>query len=115
MSATNGAKCSAAQYEVLRNAAAHPSASGREAVIAERLWEVAGVSAAYLDWRTADEAAMLALQLAGTKPHGVSRMFSALCRISPKLALRFREMGMRFARPASRNGYPKFHLGFRPR
>src|SRR5262249_11999903 len=86
MSAANGARCARAQYEVMRRAAAHPTGTRCGDEIAARLWGIAGVAAAYLDWRTADEAAALARTLSDARPSG--RLFAALCALSAPAALR---------------------------
>ena len=62
----------------------------------------------YLDWRTAEEAARLALHVWLAVPSvPTSRLFKALCYTSPNLAIRAREWSIRGkAKPALREGYP---------
>lgn len=71
-------------------------------VISRRLWEVAGSSAAYLDWENANRAAILARRI---QPQGAipgKLWFRALAQVSPRLALRWREGLIRRLRPALR-------------
>jgi glycosyltransferase involved in cell wall biosynthesis len=111
MSAANGANCAAAQYRVMRKAAEHPTGARCAAEIAERLWRIAGVAAAYLDWSTADAAAALARRLSDAPPAGAGRLFASLCALSPPLALRARELGQRIARPVTRAASPRLGVG----
>ena len=81
MSSSNQAKCLAAHYQVMKKA----SEVVRDKYfgdIARRLWIVAGGSAAYLDWKTADEAARLATKLAGRTASSNGFLFKSLCWIT---------------------------------
>lgn len=105
MSAANRLKCLQAQYQVLRRTALLKGAEPYASDIARRLWNVIAGLAAHLDWQTADEAAMLAIRLAGCScvPRG---LFRSLCYGSPRLAIRARESLIRTFKPALRAGYP---------
>ena len=85
----------------MRKTAARPDAASYRAEIAKRLWNIAAVAAAYRDWRTADDAAALALRLAGAGAAGRSPLFRALAAVAPRLALRGREAWLRGLRPAA--------------
>jgi hypothetical protein len=91
----------------MRKVAEHPGAVGREADIANKLWGIAGVAAAYLQWDTADAAASLARRLGGAQSIGAGVGFRSLCQLSPAFALRARELALRATRPSTRVGYPK--------
>lgn len=108
MSAANGRRCAQAQFEVIRRTSERPGAEIYRTDIARKLWGIAGVSASYLDWSTADAAASLAMQLAGPSGASATSMFKALCRISPRLALRVREALIRILRSATRTGCPRW-------
>lgn len=102
----NQEKCLKAQYHVMCKALAAPGGERYKEAIAERLWGVAAGSAALLDWETADRAAMLAMQLAGPSAAPSGQTFKALCRMSPRLALRTREWLIRAMKPRYRDGHP---------
>lgn len=106
MSAGSPARCLRAHYHVMRKMA---EATGRThaAAIAGRLWITAAGSASYLDWETADAAVALARQLAGPVPGGQGRIFSGLCRLDARAALRMREYLIRVLKPRFRRGYPR--------
>jgi glycosyltransferase involved in cell wall biosynthesis len=106
MSAANRLKCLQAQYHVMRKTAARKGADRYSSEIAERLWNVVGGLTAELDWRTADEAAVLATKLAGVSGPTGSFSFGALCALSPHLAIRTREFLIRALKPRFRKGYP---------
>ena len=74
--------------------------------LARNLWNVTEVAASYLDWQTADAAAVLAMNLGGPQTANATTAFRLLCRMSPWLALRMREAAIRLTRPAMRAGYP---------
>jgi len=113
MSASSRLKCLQAHYNVLRRTAALYGAERYAAAIASKLWVAVGGLAAHLDWRTADEAAKLAVRLAGWSSAPNSRTFRALCYGSPRLAIRIREWLIRAIRPALREGYPELRAPFR--
>ena len=113
MSASNGLKCLQAHYHVLRNTAEYEGAERYAAEIARKLWIAVGGLTAHLDWRTADEAASLAIRLAGSSAVPTSRLFRALCHASPHLAIRIREWLIRAGKPALRVGYPGWRAAVR--
>lgn len=102
MSSANALKCAQAQYEVLRRTSARPGAAAYRDALASRLWRVAGVLAAHLDWATADKAAALARSLAPPARGDGSPLFRGAAAIAPGLALRLREAGVRCLRPQLR-------------
>ena len=102
----NQDKCLRAHYYVMRKALAGPKGESHKEAIAEQLWNVVGHSASLLDWRTADEAAVLAMQLAGTSVSSSGYLFKILCQLSPRLALRAREYLIRLLKPSLRENYP---------
>lgn len=106
MSGANQVKCARAQYHVMRKTAERPAAEPYSRDLARRLWEIAGVLAAQLDWNTADAAAALAARLSPGEIQG-SAMFRALAAASPPLALRFREGLIRGLKPGLRRDYPR--------
>jgi len=95
-----------ANFHVMRKALAGPQGERYKEAIAESLWGIADGAAAQLDWATADDAGLLAVQLAGLSGLPEGRLFRNLCRISPRGALRVREWLIRLFRPESRDGYP---------
>lgn len=105
MSAANRLKCLHAQYHVLRRTTSLKGAEPYAADIARKLWIVIGGLAAQLDWRTADEAAALAIRLAG-RASVPGELFRLVCYGSPRLAIRMRECLIRTLKPALRVGYP---------
>lgn len=106
MSASNRLKCLQAHYQVMRKAVSYPEASRCAGEIAARLWHAAGGLTSELDWETADQAAMLAMRLAGPAAAPSGLVFKALCRLSPHLALRTREGLIRALKPRYREGSP---------
>ena len=113
MSAANQLKCLQAHYQVLRKAAAFEGADQYACDIAWKLWIAVGGLAAQLDWRTAEEAARLALRLAGPSSVPTSGLFRTLCYTSPNLAIRVREWSIRALKPALREGYPGWRAAIR--
>ncbi len=109
MSASSRLKCLQAHYNVMRKTAAREDADRYAAEIAGRLWVAVGGLAAELDWRTADEAARLAMQLAGPSVAPSGQVFKVLCHLSPYLALRIREGVIRALKPGLRHGNPGWH------
>jgi glycosyltransferase involved in cell wall biosynthesis len=109
MSSSNQSKCLAAHYQVMKKAS-EVVGDKYFSDIARRLWVVAGGSAAYLDWKTADGAARLATKLAGRTTSPAGLLFNSLCWISPILAVRLREIMIRIFKPRYREGYPAWRL-----
>jgi glycosyltransferase involved in cell wall biosynthesis len=109
MSASNRLRCLQAQYHVMRKTATRTGADRYAADIAKRLWLIVGGLAAELDWHTADQAAALAMRLAG--PSG-GRVFKTLCHLSPHLAIRVREGLIRTFKPRLRHGYLNWRVQF---
>jgi glycosyltransferase involved in cell wall biosynthesis len=70
--------------------------------ISQRLWNLSGVSAAYLDWQNADACVNLATKLTGNMPQKSSNIFRLLCSINPYWAIRIREYLIRFLKPSLR-------------
>src|SRR5579863_1493510 len=102
MSAANALKCLQAHYHVLRKTAALQGSEQYAREIARKLWIAVGGLTAHLDWRTAEEAARLAVRLGGPSSVPTSRLFKALCYASPPLAIRIREWLIRAFKPALR-------------
>jgi glycosyltransferase involved in cell wall biosynthesis len=98
MSSANQIKCAKAQFEVMKKSA-EALTDKYHTYIAERLWEIAGVSAAYLNWENADACVSLAVSLAGKVPQKSNRLFQNLCRVNPHLAIRTREYSIRSLKP----------------
>jgi glycosyltransferase involved in cell wall biosynthesis len=112
MSASSRLKCLQAHYNVMRKTAKIEGADLYAADIAERLWQAVSGLAAELDWRTADQAAALAMQLAGPPATRSGQIFNALCHLSPRLALRIREGLIRAFKPHLRHGYPGWRVHY---
>ena len=89
---TNREKALRAHYYVMRKALNGSDVEHHKVGIATQLWHVVAGSAAMLDWSTADEAAALAMQLAGPSAAPSGYLFRGLCHLSPKNALRLREI-----------------------
>ena len=106
MSAANQLKCIQAHYHVMRKTAGYEGAEQYANEIAGKLWGAVGGLTANLDWQTADEAAGLAVRLAGRASAPTSWVFRALCCVSPQLAIRIRECLIRAIKPALREAYP---------
>ncbi len=98
MSGANQVKCLKAQYIVMAKVAAAVGDRYGQA-IAQRLWGIAAVSAAYLDWETCDRSVTLATQLHPRPSEELNGLFKHLCRINPYLAMRWRESLIRQFRP----------------
>lgn len=104
MSAANQPRCIRAQYQVMAKVAA-TAPSQYQAAIAQRLWQIAGVATAYLDWDSAD-ACLRLLRSFNLPVHWTDRPWSTpLWSIHPILILRLRERWIRrfkpWLRPAS--------------
>jgi glycosyltransferase involved in cell wall biosynthesis len=106
MSAANQLKCLQAHYHVMRKTVERPGGHRYSTEIAHRLWVTVGGLTAQLDWRTADEAAELAMGLAGLSGVHSGLLFKNLCGLSPFVALRVREWLIRSLKPRLRVGYP---------
>ena len=102
----NRNKALRAHLHVMRKALAAPDGRRHATAIATQLWHVVAGSASLLDWQTADEAAVLAMQLAGPSVAPSGPLFKDLCLLSPHLALRAREWLIRGLKPRLRDGYP---------
>jgi glycosyltransferase involved in cell wall biosynthesis len=102
----NRDKALRARYHVMRKALAGPNGQLHKLAIAKELWLVVAGAASQLDWQTADEAAELAMQLAGPAVIPSGPLFRNLCRLSPRLALRVREWLIRVLKPRLRENYP---------
>jgi glycosyltransferase involved in cell wall biosynthesis len=108
MSAGNRLKCLQAHYHVMRKTAATKGSNPYGAEIARRLWVAVAGLAAELDWHTADQATALAMQLGGPSAAPSGQAFKALCRVSPKLAIRVREVLIRALKPHLRHRNPSW-------
>ena len=105
MSATNQLKCAQAAYHVMRKTA--ESLNGQYAAeIARKLWGIAGISASYLDWETADACVRLAVTLDGKTSESLSPAFRLICQLNPFLSIRLREFMIRLLKPKLRQTYP---------
>jgi glycosyltransferase involved in cell wall biosynthesis len=104
MSSANALACARAHFEVLRKTAERPGAVAYAREIAAKLWAVAGVLAAWLDWENADAAQSLAGRLDPSWIGG-SPGYQAMAAVSPALALRVRERMVRAFKPELRAGY----------
>ncbi|GAB4369341.1 MAG: hypothetical protein Kow00121_09170 [Elainellaceae cyanobacterium] len=104
MSTANQVKCARAQFHVMRKVA--EAVGDRYAdEIAQRLWGIAGVSAAYLDWENADLCVQLAISLRGSVGHNLSPLFKIFCNFNPYFAIRLREWLIRWFKPQLRQNY----------
>ena len=112
MSAANRLKCLQAHYQVMRKTALLPDGPRYGHEIANRLWHVTGGLTAELDWPTADAAAALAMQLDGLERVEIGTAFRALCRLSPRVALRLREGMIRTFKPRFRADRPGWRAPF---
>jgi glycosyltransferase involved in cell wall biosynthesis len=106
MSGANRLKCLQAQYQVMRKTSARDGAQRYAVEIARKLWIIVGGLTSELDWCTADEAAALAMQLAGPSVAPTSFLFKGMCWLSPRFALRAREWLIRSLKPRLRENYP---------
>jgi glycosyltransferase involved in cell wall biosynthesis len=99
MSSANQVKCSQAQFHVMQKVSQllHGKYSYE---ITQRLWEIAGVSASYLDWGNADTCVTLVKQL--KVPHKSVTLFQIISDINPYLAIRIRELFIRVLKPQLR-------------
>jgi len=98
MSSDNQAKCSRAQYQVMRKMI--EAVGSKYAVeISEKLWGIATASATFLDWENVDACILLAKSLQSPFPGDGSLFFKLLCRCNPYLALRIRELIIRMLKP----------------
>lgn len=98
MSAANQAKCAQAAYHTMRKTA--DRLNGQYATeIAHKLWSIASISAAFLDWETADCCIRLAISLNGKTSEALNPVFQLLCQLNPFLAIRLRESIIRLFKP----------------
>ncbi|QLE51301.1 glycosyltransferase family 2 protein [Nostoc sp. C057] len=101
MSSANQIKCAKAQFHVMQKVA--ESVQGQYShEIAQKLWGIAAVAAAYLDWKTADKCVDLAMSLCSKVPNNFSASFRVLCNCNPYFAIRLREWLIRFFKPQLR-------------
>lgn len=98
MSSGNLNKCLRSQYHVMAKVADQVSQRYRPD-IAQRLWDIAAVSAAHSDWENADACVTLARRLAHPAPPSTSFWFQQICNVSPGFALRSREYLIRWLKP----------------
>jgi glycosyltransferase involved in cell wall biosynthesis len=104
MSQANLSKCIAAHVCVLEKASLESHSLYRY-LIAEKLWNAAGVAGSYLAWDVADKAANLAVKLGGLNvAANNSYWFRTVAFIDAPLALRVRELLIRSFRPKLRQG-----------
>ncbi|BDA71451.1 hypothetical protein RIVM261_003450 [Rivularia sp. IAM M-261] len=106
MSSANQIKCSRAQFHVMRKVAEAVN-SKYSTEIAQRLWQIAGVSAAQLDWENADNCVDLAKSLSNKIPEEVSTIFQLIGKWNPHFAIRFREWFIRLLKPQLRKQFAK--------
>lgn len=105
-------KVSRARYHVLWKTWSASGQDRHKRPIARELWLAAASAASQLDWKTADRAGILALELGGLQTIPSGALFKNLCRISPQLALRLREWLIRGLKPRLREGYPGWRASF---
>lgn len=105
MSSGNAYKCILSQYAVMRKTLDHPASGPYHIDIGRRLWALAGAFGSYRDWCNADEAVNIAQRL--SPPSAGSPVFKLVCRISPRFALRAREVLVRLTRPHLRIGFER--------
>lgn len=106
MSSANQIKCCRAQFHVMRKVA--EAVNGKYSTeIAQKLWQIAGVSAAQLDWENADNCVDLAKSLSNKIPEEVSTIFQLIGKWSPHFAIRFREWFIRLLKPQHRKQFAK--------
>ncbi len=99
MSSANQVKCSQAQFNVMRKIA-NLIEGQYSPEITEKLWNIAGVSASYLDWSNADACVTLIKQL--KTPTKSGSLFQTISNINPYLAIRIRELFIRTFKPQLR-------------
>jgi glycosyltransferase involved in cell wall biosynthesis len=90
MSAANQVKCAKAQFQVMRKVAGAVDNQYADE-ITQRLWNIAGVSAAYLDWENADHCVALATSIKRGTVNCLNFPFNVMCKLNPYLAIRIRE------------------------
>lgn len=110
MSTTNYLKCLQAQWHVMRRTVERNGGDHYAPEIARKLWIVVGGLSAELDWHTADQAAALAMKLAGPSAAPSGPAFKALCYLSPNFAIRVREGLIRALKPRLRDGYASWRV-----
>jgi glycosyltransferase involved in cell wall biosynthesis len=98
MSAANQLKCTLANQAITAGfAARHPGRYARD--VARRCWENAGLLASHGAWAQADACVELALRTYGRLPPDAGKLFTSLCAIDGKFALRLREALIRRFKP----------------
>lgn len=113
MTTGNLAGANRAVLQHITNALMQPLTGPQTAAAEGRLWGLAGLAAAYLDWPTADRAARIALLRGVPLPPSTGRLFRILAPINVSFALRAREYLIRAFRPGMRKGpaYNRRHKG----
>src|SRR5262249_23935058 len=102
----NQDRCHRAHYHVMLKVLFGVGGVQYKEAIADRLWHVVAGAASQPDWLSADQAAALAIRLAGTAAAPTGGLFRGLCLLSPRFALRAREGLIRALKPRLRAGYP---------
>jgi hypothetical protein len=98
MSVANQVKCARASFHVMRKAA--EELQGQYAVeIGQKLWNIASVSAAHLDWENSYACISLALNLNCKVPFGSNKVFQLACQVNPYFAAFTREYLIRAFKP----------------
>jgi glycosyltransferase involved in cell wall biosynthesis len=106
MSSANQIKCCKAQFHVMRKVA--EAVNGKYShEISHRLWQIAGVSAAHLDWENADKCVDLATYIRREIPKNFSVLFQIISSWNPHLAIRYREWAIRLLIPQLREKFAK--------
>lgn len=98
MTTSNVAGATRAYFHVMRKSA--EALKGRYAEeISRKLWGIAGVSASFFDWETANNSVALACSLGSRIPENTSPLFKILCLVNPYFAIRSREFLIRTLKP----------------
>jgi hypothetical protein len=105
MSSASQLKCIQAQFQVMKKVATQVQREHFHQV-GQRLWAIAAVAAAYLDWQTSDRCVELARQLHCPAPTQTNHLFRLLCTLNPHFAVRLRESCIRLLKPQLRGSYP---------
>lgn len=101
MSSGNQIKCCQAQFHVMRKVAEAVGDKYSQEITA-KLWGIAAVSAAHLDWENADNSINLAKYLQKEPPEELSFIFKVICQLNPYFAIRLREKLIRTFKPKLR-------------
>jgi len=95
MSVKNQAKCSIAQYNVMRKTLTFPGAEHYHDAIAANLWKISAVAASLSEWDTAKRACQLAAKLAPPTSAAGKSWFRILASALPFRAIWLREKAIR--------------------